>query len=256
MKRRLILGDIHGHKEHVQRIYEIEQPDEVICLGDYVDSFRVKPFEQENCFHYLEELREKHNLEHGENTFIMLLGNHDFHYYDQTERYSGWNPETSIRFRSIIDLALMKGVIVRAFIDYKNKTIYSHAGVASSWLEWQDLNDLEDLFKCSLDSFRFAGVSWDGDSPLSSPIWIRPYSLSKNMYKDKTGYVWKQVVGHTQTKGICNLKNEKNVTWLENDLILCDCLPFQYMIENLEDDGTFVNYEVKDLVPYDETVTQ
>ena len=38
MRKRVIIGDIHGRYEAVKLIYDKEQPDDVILLGDYVDT--------------------------------------------------------------------------------------------------------------------------------------------------------------------------------------------------------------------------
>ena len=85
-----------------------------------------------------------------------------------------------------------------------------------------------------------------GDTIYSSPIWIRPFSLGKDQLIVE-GEEWRQVVGHTHCKKIIDFNIEKFVTFKEHtNLILCDCLPKQYMIENLNDDGIIINVEYKD----------
>ena len=39
--KRIVIGDPHGRWGYIKQIYDKEQPDEVIILGDYFDSFDV-----------------------------------------------------------------------------------------------------------------------------------------------------------------------------------------------------------------------
>ena len=75
MKKRLILGDIHGHIDFVKQIYEFEIPTDVIILGDYCDSFNLTPKDIAYCFDELLIL--KSNDKHGE--VHLIIGNHDKH---------------------------------------------------------------------------------------------------------------------------------------------------------------------------------
>ena len=142
--KRIVIGDPHGRWGYVKQIYEKEQPDEVIILGDYFDSFNIDPYDQRDCYNNIIALREEH-LKKNKGDFIMLIGNHDFHYMDENfGRCSGWNPMTC----SIASYPLCRdwenGILKFAYIDYKNFTIYSHAGVSKMWFnEWcKELDDI------------------------------------------------------------------------------------------------------------------
>ena len=91
MRKRLVLGDFHSRIEVFKTIYETEKPDDVIILGDYVDSHEpISDSQQKAAFEELIQIKSKHTK--GE--FILLLGNHDFHYYYDNpwiERYSGYS---------------------------------------------------------------------------------------------------------------------------------------------------------------------
>ena len=91
MRKRVIIGDIHGRYEAVKLIYDKEQPDDVILLGDYVDTHdMISDDKQKDSLENLILLKYSHNK--GE--FVMLIGNHDFHYYydnPSIERYSGYS---------------------------------------------------------------------------------------------------------------------------------------------------------------------
>ena len=80
----IFLGDTHGRslwKDIVQK----EAPDRVVFIGDYFDSFDIGSAEQQ--FNFKEIIKFKEN---NECEIIMLVGNHDYHYYPGGETYSGY----------------------------------------------------------------------------------------------------------------------------------------------------------------------
>ena len=80
--KRIIIGDPHGRWDPIKNIYDKEQPDEVIILGDYFDSFDIDAYTQRECYDKIIELRKEH-LKLNKGRFIMLIGNHDMHYMDE-----------------------------------------------------------------------------------------------------------------------------------------------------------------------------
>ena len=46
MIKRIIIGDPHGRWVSFKNIYDKEQPNEVIVLGDYFDSFNIDAYAQ------------------------------------------------------------------------------------------------------------------------------------------------------------------------------------------------------------------
>lgn len=84
-----------------------------------------------------------------------------------------------------------------------NGFIFSHAGVSSDWLKIHGYDNesnlidwINDMWKYKPNVFGFAGRDPYGDSTISSPIWIRPYSLQK-ANRDTLRDQFIQVVGHT-----------------------------------------------------------
>ena len=122
MVKRAIFGDIHGHYDSFYELYKKENPDEVILLGDYVDSFTKTPKECQQCLMNLLDLKKQHNEEGGK--FIMLLGNHDFHYIFSGEYYSGYKPETQQLCGNILKSAVIENKdIIPIYVD--NNIIFS-----------------------------------------------------------------------------------------------------------------------------------
>lgn len=239
MKKRVVIGDLHGLQTW-KDIVAKENPDITIFLGDYFDSFSLAPIVQFTNFKDLLAEAKQRN-------FILLLGNHDYHYmFPNTEQYSGYNNETQglIGYsKNIINDTIDNGMNL-VFIDYVNKTIYSHAGVSSKWMEtWVEGNNLSLINTTSLKSLVFTyrdGGDWYGSSVYSSPIWIRPEGLLKFPYKDKDGVVWNQVYGHTHRGQPIRDKVDNADFW---DM---DCLEQGwYMVEKLDEKGKLIDRSIK-----------
>lgn len=213
----IILGDIHGRNQW-QSIIEIEKPDRIIFLGDYVSTHeqitsdqQIKNLDDILCY------KEAHI-----DDVILLRGNHDYQHlgynwaccsgYDKN--VNKWMYENKDRF-----LKLTQNVFI------EDNIIYSHAGVSSEWLEnvakikYPELiNDLEvdekfGFWPCKLSDYY-------GISPTQPPTWIRPQTLQEYAIK---GYT--QIVGHTRPDDIICIKSDNG-----DDIWLCDKMPDQYLM--------------------------
>jgi hypothetical protein len=244
MTKRLVLGDPHGKWWCIEDIYHRENPDEVIILGDYFDSFNIYPEEQRDCYDKIINLRREHISKKKGNKFIMLIGNHDFHYMDENfGRCSGWNPSTCslAMFRLCRDWD--KGILNFCYVDEINMTIYSHAGVSKNWFDsWIKSKNLGDINTIETKAFCFTykeGGNSYGSSSWNSPLWIRPEGLIKSPYKDNNGNIWNQVFGHTE-------KNVPMIIEIDNSKFYdLDCISRNYMIEILNDKRELVNRKIK-----------
>lgn len=258
MKKRLILGDIHGHIDFVKQIYEYETPNDVIILGDYCDSFTLGPKDIEYCFSELLQLKSNHK--NGE--FHLLIGNHDLHYMLTSENYSGRNDLTEYMMYETLMQAWDDKILESYIVDKKNKTIYSHAGITKTWSKiWK--HKLGD--EVNLDSLRFTfgnTLNCYGDCPENGFVWVRPNSLYKDMLN---GY--KQVVGHTVTEKPIIIGKENNepviIDFNDTDkvnsdgiIFILDTLPFWYMIETLNDNGKLIRREFKKFKEFDKDYRQ
>ena len=258
MKKRLILGDIHGHIDFVKQIYEFEIPTDVIILGDYCDSFNLTPKDIAYCFNELLILKSNHKQ--GE--FHLLIGNHDLHYMLNSERYSGKNYLTESMMHETLMQAWDDNILEPYIIDENNKTIYSHAGITKTWSKiWE--HKLGD--KVNLDSLRFTfgnTFNYYGDCPENGFVWVRPSSLYNDMLDS-----YKQVVGHTVTPNPVIIGTEDDgevfIDFNDNDkvnsdgiIFILDTLPFWYMIETLDDNGKLIRREFKKFKEFDKDYRQ
>ena len=237
-KKRLIIGDIHGNGDVFKDIYEKESPDEVILMGDYFDSFTRVPVDQRLSMEEILRIRDKHD----KGQFIILLGNHDFHYLTNVpEKYSGYNNETATFACHILEEEIKKENIQYIYIDEPNKTIYSHAGITNLWLDYWADGKLENVNTLRRNAFLFAGFNIYGEDPRNGPLWVRPNSMISNAYKDKDGVVWNQIVGHT------NVKKVTEIHEYGANFIITDAFPKQYCVMTLDDNNKMSNFEIKDV---------
>lgn len=242
MRKRLIIGDIHG-LGIVNDIYEYEEPDDVIILGDYFDSFNLSPLVQKLHFESLLRLREEH-IKSNKGEFILILGNHDYHYMrDTMEMYSGYNDETAGYVCNLVEDLYKKKILQISYIDNINKIIFSHAGVTNSWFN-ENCKTLKDINDVSLQSLRFTYRDcgdFYGSSKWNSPIWVRPEGLLKDYYKDKLNNGWNQIFGHTHNNEIKKYYIDDELDF-NNDIYLfnLDCMPNEYLIQHIDNDGKLI----------------
>jgi predicted MPP superfamily phosphohydrolase len=193
----LVLGDTHG-RPLWKEIVVYEQPDRVIFIGDYFDSY--DDFTAAEQMHNFKEITE-YKLS-GKAEVIMLIGNHDYHYMRGiTEHYSGYQHGA----RPAIEQLLEDNKEHMQMCYQMGEYLFTHAGVSSEWLDnnivmW-DVENLEmyinDLWAYKPYLFGFVGYDPYGGSTYASPIWIRPMALQRaNRDTLRTQFI--QVVGHTQ----------------------------------------------------------
>jgi hypothetical protein len=196
----LVLGDTHG-RPFWKQIIANENPDRVIFIGDYFDSYNnCTAEEQIHNFKQIIEYKES-----GLSEVIILIGNHDYHYMRGVEEmYSGYQHGA----RPAIEQVLEDNKRHMQMCYQMDGYLFSHAGVSWEWLKinnWEEIESVEekvnDLWKYTPNAFGFAGYDPYGDSVISSPIWIRPRSLQKaNFEESRSQFI--QVVGHTQQNQI------------------------------------------------------
>lgn len=194
MSKIVAIGDIHGRAIWRKIVDENPDVDKFIFLGDYFDSHEKKYHPARQTFNFKEILKLQKEL--GEDRVILLLGNHDFHYYDYREKYSGYNQATYFNVHELLVDVLKSGKM--KILHIEDGVLYSHAGVSKWWFE--ELCNVDTLEEINGPEFNTRLLAWnchvgysrDGDTISNSPIWIRPNALSKSKLE---GY--KQVVGHT-----------------------------------------------------------
>jgi len=237
----IILGDTHGLNLWKQIIELHKDTQRVIFMGDYFDSFDILGVEQIHNFKEIIQFKESTDKE-----VVMLIGNHDHHYLDVGETYSGFTAAMKWDIQDIL-----KKNMHHLQIAYKlDDILFTHAGVSPVWMneqfegKWSKstvVDDLNELYKCKPKAFNFSHKGFDpsGNSVSQGPLWIRPQALIKSN-KGDDGFKQKfiQVVGHTQQKNIFKsfLNSEKA---MGNKYYVVDTMP----------SGGYVIYEDGKLTP-------
>jgi predicted phosphodiesterase len=209
----VIIGDVHGRDQWKQIVAQEKDADRFVFLGDYFDSFDISAVEQMHNFKEIVEFKQTIGEE-----VIMLIGNHDYHYFPEMgdSSTSGYQTRMAPSIKQLVD-ENRKHLQVAHRI---GKFVFSHAGISSEWLDdtitdWTEENmvdKINELFKytpLSLDyrSFKmfsateWAGASGYGNETYQGPMWIRPKALMEANKKTLRKKII-QVVGHTHQNEI------------------------------------------------------
>ena len=206
------IGDIHGRDIWKQIIAKEQDADEFVFVGDYFDSFTVKGPDQINNFLDIIEFKKQSKV-----PVILLVGNHDHHYYPGVDDSgtSGYQTLLAPSIKHVVDdnkQHLQAAYQVGEFV-------FTHAGLSSEWLDdtiedWNADNVVEkvnELFqyqpgKIAYRSYKQVGdqvygAQGYGNEAFQGPIWIRPSALMTANKKTLRKKII-QIVGHTPQDNI------------------------------------------------------
>ena len=195
----IFLGDTHG-RSLWKDIIAKESPDRVVFIGDYFDSFDIKGTEQMFNFKEIIAFKESNQCE-----VILLIGNHDYHYYPGGETYSGYQHGAAPAIKQLLE----ENKHHMQMCYQLDNILCSHAGIGHNWLVEQEKYEsgsiadfVNDIWNYKPNRFIFYGFDPYGDNKTQTPIWIRPKSLlagNKETFLKKD-YI--QIAGHTQVNKI------------------------------------------------------
>jgi hypothetical protein len=228
--RVIALGDTHG-RNNWKAIAEKELAtcDKFVFIGDYFDSHDEKSSGDKQIENFNEILELK---KANPDKVVLLTGNHDYHYIRGIgETYSGYQAAYALQIGEIVEQAIKDGLMQLVFT--ADGFFYSHAGLTKTWASMfmrrisdgttNNINpEIDDVFIQVLNDhliyqpkvFMFnSGInaSMTGDDVTQGPIWVRPYSLSKDKIEG-----WWYVVGHTTSRRLSIVD--------DHQIILIDCL--------------------------------
>jgi hypothetical protein len=201
----IAIGDIHG-RNIWRKIVDLEQPDRVIFIGDYFDSFDIPGLDQ--IYNFQSILAWKEATPQCE--VIMLIGNHDYHYFPELLgkcTCSGFQRALYPEISRVINEN--RHHLSMAY--QLDKYLFTHAGISREWLihhGWDGApiaDYVNDLWTYKPLAFNFADTAYGhsdpyGDDTWQTPLWIRPRSLMRAAKSLKKEYT--QIVGHTAVKQI------------------------------------------------------
>ena len=198
----IVLGDTHG-RGIWQLIVQKENPDRVIFIGDYWDSFDIPYLDQMYNFKQI-----VHYATNPDNDVILLTGNHDVHYQrwalQSGEYYSGFQSIHALDICQEMEQPHVQSLMKMAY--KMDNFLFTHAGITQTWLELMQIKNDENMvdiindyakFKPSVFAFGKLRTRMycepHGDDKFQGPTWVRPRSLMKD--SKELGYI--QIVGHT-----------------------------------------------------------
>ena len=206
----VVIGDIHGRSTW-KLITHLENPDRVIFIGDYFDSFDISGVEQIQNFKEIIEYKKTSGKE-----VILLIGNHDHHYYPEIGNTGtgGYQKGIAPNIIQVIDENRKHLQIAYQMDEF----LFSHAGVSSVFMDevfgpngWEVetiTDQLNEMFIYRPGVFSFNGSDPYGDDEYQTPIWIRPRSLMRaNRNTLRTRFI--QITGHTQVNKLDLVGAEK-----------------------------------------------
>jgi len=199
----IFLGDTHG-RDTWKRILKKENPQKVIFIGDYFDSFDIPGLIQMANFKDIVRLKESGELE-----VVLLVGNHDYHYMDVDDYgdYSGFQSKLALP----IKMLLKENAHHLQMAHEHEGWLCTHAGVTKTFCKNKGIDpknaeqEINELFKHKPNEFGFDGYDGYGDDVTQGPIWVRPRSL----YKDSIDK--KQIVGHTDVRALVHPESTESV---------------------------------------------
>jgi hypothetical protein len=201
------IGDIHGRDYWKQIIDQEQDADIFVFVGDYFDSFTIKGANQINNFLDIIEFKKQSKV-----PVILLLGNHDYHYYPGIEDNgtSGYQTLMAPSIKHVIDDNKQHLQVAYQVGEF----VFTHAGLSSEWLDDRVVGWSVDSLDATInDLFRFQpqklayrpykqvgdqvyGVGGYGSETFQGPLWIRPKALMA-ANRDTLRNQIIQVVGHT-----------------------------------------------------------
>ena len=237
----VFIGDVHGRDCWNEIVDHEKDADLIIFAGDYVSTHEDISVEDQlnNLFDIL-----LYKEEHPDKV-VLLRGNHDM------QHLGYYWAECSGFFRGVEKEMSKPEVKERYLHDTQwvyvmDNIVFSHAGITERWFkdsECETVEDINNLEPSELFGFRPCKFSdYYGISQTQGPTWIRPQTLCAYALPG-----WIQVVGHTTTKKVINIREELIKQYPDQDLgfnvkeapdvWVCDCLPHEYLVI---EDGKFI----------------
>lgn len=187
----LFIGDIHGLAEWDNiAIGGLKQFYKIVFLGDYVDSFFVRPVEQ---LHNLKNLCTF--IRKNKDQVTALLGNHDYAYVYNYPYISGHQPAHAHEYRKIFQDNIDLFQIAWGYQSDSSKqyTLATHAGLTQ---EFWDKHVLPEITNPETNSYKLIASEETGTDPsLDIMDFKQPRTLmiheKLNFLQDKGDILWK-----------------------------------------------------------------
>lgn len=182
----IVVGDLHGKLHLAQELLQ-DKNQEIVFVGDYLDSFTIDKQTQINTLDLILDACQTRN------NVTALLGNHELSYLDPINHAcSGFSDDilrAVLERKALMQACLQMYTVVNGFL-------ITHAGVSRSWLPSR-YNTLEEITSyinsVDMDILARVGFSRGGlRNSVGGILWCDSY------YEFKPIKGVKQIFGHTQ----------------------------------------------------------
>lgn len=136
MKTVLFIGDVHGKRDWEKDLKTaIKEFTEIVFLGDYTDSFNVKPTVIIQNLRQIIYYKKKSLKNNFYPKITLLLGNHDYAYIHDYQNIKGFDHVFANQYKELFNSNYDLFDIAWGYRDSSNKyTLVSHAGITNlSW---------------------------------------------------------------------------------------------------------------------------
>jgi len=210
----VVIGDVHG-LTYWQTAVKENPSARIIFTGDYLD-----PYVNFSDKHLTTNLKEIIQLKRDRpDDVILLLGNHDLHYF--CPDIPGSSGRYNYRIEDEVKALFTKNLHLFTYAFQEGKRLFTHAGVAHDWFINEFKGDLTRNIAEQLNHptseqllplhqagearggpwFTVGGIFWADISELDNPL---------------QGYM--QYVGHNRVGKVCVYTND------DGQITFCDCL--------------------------------
>lgn len=195
MAKILIVPDVHGRKFWHKAKELIDEVDQVVFLGDYLDPYSREGITFEDAlkeFEQILEFKEKHS-----DKVVLLVGNHDMHYIHlEFMNCSRLNVYRRVEIHDLFMNNIDKFQLVHEIDSY----LFSHAGVYLEWtkkyaITLQELFDFKKFLKGRWNTLEDVSYERGGWCKVGSCIWA---DIRESVQNELPVMFKKQIVGHTQ----------------------------------------------------------
>ncbi len=226
----LAVGDLHG--KDCWKSIDPHQYDQVVFIGDYVDSVDIPPDVIRENLRELIDFKKRFP-----DKVILLLGNHDIQYSEYPKYHcSGFNPEFQVDYTELF--RSNKDLFQVAF--QRKNYLFTHAGISNAFarVAWKDKYDeiisgemnvadfLNDIDRSdNQEVLHTVGIMRGGGDYFGGITWADRRETCFDFL-----YGYHQIVGHTQVSDILTERNSNSsITYI--DVLNTKTLFFELSIE-------------------------
>lgn len=195
MSKILIVPDVHGRKFWHKAEEMIDEVDQVVFLGDYLDPYPHEGITFDDSIKELGSIldfKEKYS-----DKVTLLVGNHDMHYI--VKEFMDCSRLNRYHRLAMHDF-FMNNIDKFQLICIMNGYLFSHAGVYLEWtkkyeITFKELLDFKSFLEKRWQTLEDVSYTRGGWDKVGSCVWA---DIRESVQNELPAVFNKQIVGHTQ----------------------------------------------------------